>query len=157
MQLFLQQSVNGLLLGGMFALISIGLSLMFGIMKVANFAYGALYMLGGYAAFWASNLLGVPNWVAILVAFAAAFMMGALMEGLGFAKFRGNEEATLIFGLGVALIARGGAVLESDAPVLSVTSSAERPSPAACRRRAAAADPRPRRRASRRSSPCAPS
>jgi branched-chain amino acid transport system permease protein len=111
MHLFLQQSMNGLLLGGMFALISIGLSLMFGVMKVANFAYGALYMLGGYAAFWASDLLGVPNWVAILVAFAAAFMMGALMEGIGFGKFRGNEEATLIFGLGVALIARGGAVL----------------------------------------------
>lgn len=111
MQLFLQQTVNGLMLGGMFTLMSIGLSLMFGVMKVANFAYGALYMLGGYAAFWASSLLGVPNWIAILIAFAVSFLMGVLMEEVGFARFRGNEEATLIFGLGVALIARGGAVL----------------------------------------------
>ena len=44
------------------------LSLMFGVMKVANFAYGAVYMLGGYAAFWASNLLGVPNWAAMPLA-----------------------------------------------------------------------------------------
>lgn len=99
------------MLGGMFTLISIGLSLMFGIMKVANFAYGALYMLGGYAAYWASSLLGVPNWFAILVAFAATFLLGVIIEKFGFARFRGNEEATLIFGLGVALIARGGAVL----------------------------------------------
>lgn len=111
MQLFLQQAVNGLMLGGMFTLMSIGLSLMFGVMRVANFAYGALYMLGGYAAFWALNLLGVPNWIAIVVAFAAAFLMGVIMEQVGFSRFRGNEEATLIFGLGVALIARGGAVL----------------------------------------------
>lgn len=111
MHLFFQQCANGLMLGGLFTLMSLGLSLMFGVMKVANFGYGAVYMLGGYAAFWASNLLGVPTWAAIIVAFAAGFVIGALMEEVGFSKFRGNEEATLIFGLGVALMVRGGAVL----------------------------------------------
>jgi len=111
MQLFLQQGANGLMLGGMFTLMSVGLSMMFGTMKVANFAYGAMYMLGGYSAFWASNLLGVPHLLAIVIAFVTAFLLGVVMEEFGFSKFRGNEEATLIFGLGVALIARGGAVL----------------------------------------------
>lgn len=111
MQLFLQQCVNGLMLGGLFTLMSLGLSLMFGVMKVANFAYGAVYMLGGYAAFWASNLLGVPNWAAMIVAFATAFLIGVVMEEVGFGRFRGNEEATLIFGLGVALIVRGASVI----------------------------------------------
>lgn len=111
MQLFFQQCANGLMLGGLFTLMSLGLSLMFGVMKIANFAYGAVYMLGGYAAFWASNLLGVPNWLAMIMAFGAAFVIGAAMEEVGFSRFRGNEEATLIFGLGVSLIVRGGAVL----------------------------------------------
>lgn len=111
MQLFLQQILNGLMLGGMFTLMSIGLSMMFGIMKTANFAYGALYMLGGYAAFWSAKLLGTPYWLSVVAAFIVSFVLGVVIETGGFRRLRGNEDATLIFGLGVALIARGGAVL----------------------------------------------
>lgn len=111
MHLFLQQCFNGVMLGCMFALMSIGLSMMFGIMRTANFAYGALYMLGGYAAFWCSNLLGAPYWLALLAGFAAGFVLGVAVELVGFRRFRGNEDATLIFGLGIALVVRGGAVL----------------------------------------------
>lgn len=111
MSLFLQQLINGLLLGGMFALMSIGLSMIFGIMKTANFAYGALYMLGGYAAYWCTALLHAPYVVALLVAFVAMFVAGVLVEVLGFRPLRGNEDATLIFGLGLALVIHGGAIL----------------------------------------------
>jgi len=111
MQLFLQQTINGVMLGGMFALMSIGLTMMFGIMKTANFAYGALYMLGGYAAFWCSQLLGTPYWLSLSAAFVVGCAMGVIVEGVGFRRFRGNEDATLIFGLGVALVARGAAVI----------------------------------------------
>jgi branched-chain amino acid transport system permease protein len=111
MQLFLQQAINGVMLGGMFSLMSIGLTMMFGIMKTANFAYGALYMIGGYAAFWASSLLGTPYWLSLLIAFVVGFGMGIAVEVIGFRRFRGNEDATLVFGLGVALVARGGSVL----------------------------------------------
>jgi len=111
MHLFLQQVINGVLLGGMFALMSIGLSLVFGIMKTANFAYGALYMLGGYVAYWSSVLLLVPYPVAVLVAFVVMFGVGILIEVAGFEPLRENEDATLIFGLGLALVVRGGAIL----------------------------------------------
>jgi len=111
MQLFLQQAINGLMLGGMFALMSIGLTMMFGIMKTANFAYGALYMLGGYAAFWSAQLLGTPYWLSLIVAFIAGYGMGIVVELVGFHRFRGNEDATLVFGLGIAILARGAAVL----------------------------------------------
>jgi branched-chain amino acid transport system permease protein len=111
MALFLQQVVNGLLLGGMFALMSIGLSMVFGIMKTANFAYGALYMVGGYAAYWSSTLLHAPYLVAVLLAFILMFVAGVLVEVIGFRPLRENEDATLIFGLGLALVIHGGAIL----------------------------------------------
>lgn len=111
MHLFLQQLINGVLLGAMFALMSVGLSMVFGIMKTANFAYGALYMLGGYVAYWASVKLGVPFVGTVLVAFVVMFVAGVLVELVGFERFRTNDDATLIFGLGLALVIRGGAVL----------------------------------------------
>jgi len=111
MLLFCQQVINGVLLGAMFALMSVGLSMVFGIMKTANFAYGALYMIGGYVAYWSANLFGFPYLLTAAVAFVVLFAVGALVEIGGFGPFRGNEDATLIFGLGLALLLRGGAIL----------------------------------------------
>jgi branched-chain amino acid transport system permease protein len=111
MQLFLQQILNGVVLGGMFALMSVGLSMIFGVMKTAQFAYGALYMLGGYVAYWSASLLHIPFVAAVGVAFLFMFAAGMAVEYVGFSRLRGNEDATLIFGLGLALIARGGAVI----------------------------------------------
>lgn len=111
MLLFCQQLINGILLGAMFALMSIGLSMVFGIMKTANFAYGALYMVGGYVAYWSATLLGFPYPLAAAAAFVVMFVIGAVVEAGGFAPFRGNEDATLMFGLGLALLLRGGAIL----------------------------------------------
>jgi len=111
MHLFVQQIINGILLGGMFALMSIGLSMIFGIMKTANFAYGSLYMLGGYVAYWSSVLLQAPFLVAVVIAFVVMFGAGVIVEYFGFAPLRGNEDAALIFGLGLSLVIRGGATI----------------------------------------------
>ena len=111
MQLWVQQLVNGLLLGGMFALMSVGLSMVFGLMKTANFAYGGLYMLGGYCAYWAGALFAFPYWASVLLAFVVMFAIGILVEKFGFQPLRGNEDATLIFGLGLAMVVHGGAVI----------------------------------------------
>lgn len=111
MLLFAQQVINGLLLGCMFALMSIGLSMVFGIMKTVNFAYGALYMLGGYAAYWCAVLLGVSFVPALICAFIIMFVAGALVEVIGFGNFRGNDDAALIFGLGLSLVVKGGVIL----------------------------------------------
>ena len=110
MQLFLQQILNGVVLGGMFALMSVGLSMIFGIMKTAQFAYGALYMLED-VAYWSAHLLHIPFVATVVLAFAVMFLVGMAVEYVGFSQLRGNEDATLIFGLGLALIARGGAVI----------------------------------------------
>ena len=111
MLLFVQQVVNGLLLGGMFALMSIGLSMVFGIMRTVNFAYGALYMLGGYMAYWSSTLLGLPFIPVVICAFLIMFVIGGFVEVVGFGRFRDNDDAALIFGLGLSLVIKGGAIL----------------------------------------------
>src|SRR5207249_5676263 len=76
----LQRLVNGLVLGGTYALLGIGLTLIFGLMSVVNFAHGEFYTLGAYAAFATLALAGLPFFVALLAAIAAGAALGALTE-----------------------------------------------------------------------------
>ncbi len=76
----LQHLVNGLVLGGTYALLGIGLTLIFGLMNVVNFAHGEFYTLGAYAAFAALALGGVNFFVAVLAAIAAGALLGAACE-----------------------------------------------------------------------------
>src|SRR5439155_171407 len=75
-----QHLVNGLVLGGTYALLGIGLTLIFGLMSVVNFAHGEFYTLGAYAAFATLALAGLPFFVALLAAIAAGAVLGALTE-----------------------------------------------------------------------------
>ncbi len=76
----LQHLVNGLVLGGTYALLGIGLTLIFGLMNLVNFAHGEFYTLGAYAAFAALALGGVNFFVAVLAAIAAGALLGAACE-----------------------------------------------------------------------------
>jgi branched-chain amino acid transport system permease protein len=68
MDIFLQLIVNGLLIGGVYGLISVGLTLVFGVLRIVNFAHGELLMLGMFAGFWAFRLVGLdPNLTALLI------------------------------------------------------------------------------------------
>lgn len=80
MDQLLQHLVNGLVLGSTYALLGIGLTLIFGLMSVVNFAHGEFYTLGAYAAFAALALAGLPFLVALLAALAAGALVGALCE-----------------------------------------------------------------------------
>ena len=66
----LQHLVNGLVLGGTYALLGIGLTLIFGLMNVVNFAHGEFYTLGAYATFAALGLAGANFFAAVLAAIA---------------------------------------------------------------------------------------
>jgi len=76
----LQHLLNGLVLGGTYALLGIGLTLIFGLMNVVNFAHGEFYTLGAYAAFAALALAGAPFFAALLLAIAAGAVLGWLCE-----------------------------------------------------------------------------
>ena len=60
MVVFLQHVVNGLMIGGIYALMGIGLTLIFGVMNVVNFAHGEFYMLGAFVVYTVFTLSGVP-------------------------------------------------------------------------------------------------
>lgn len=88
MTTFLQQLVNALALGGVYALVALGLTLVYGVMRVPNFAHGGLYMLGAYFAYASLTNLGAPYLVAMLIAAALVALFAALMERLIFFPLR---------------------------------------------------------------------
>jgi branched-chain amino acid transport system permease protein len=72
--------VNGFLIGGIYALTAIGLTLIFGVMGVANFAQGAFVMVGMYLAYWLFTLAGVDPYLSILPAFAVLYLLGWFVQ-----------------------------------------------------------------------------
>ncbi|MBY0612368.1 MAG: branched-chain amino acid ABC transporter permease [Beijerinckiaceae bacterium] len=88
MVIFFQQVLNGLTVGSVYALVALGLTLVYGILHVPNFSHGALYMIGAYAAFFAVNSLGANYWLAMLAAAAVAAIMGVVSERLVFARLK---------------------------------------------------------------------
>ena len=82
MEEFLQHLLNGLLLGGTYALLGIGLTLIFGLMNVVNFAHGEFYTLGAYVTFAALALAGLNFVLAVAAAIAVGAVVGAAAERL---------------------------------------------------------------------------
>lgn len=80
MDIFIQLVVNGLLLGGAYAIISIGLTLIFGVVRVVNFAHGELLMVGMYATYLLAAHLGWHPYVSIVPVALLLFGLGALMQ-----------------------------------------------------------------------------
>ncbi len=74
--------VNGLIVGVLYALMAVGLTLIFGILKVVNFAHGEFYMLGSYAYTLAAAVLGISPWLALPVALAVGAIVGLVTERL---------------------------------------------------------------------------
>ena len=78
--LALQLGVQGVLLGGIYGLIAIGLSLIFGVMGVINFAHGQMMVMGMYISYWIFVLLGVDPYISLIVVAAAIFLLGYLIQ-----------------------------------------------------------------------------
>jgi branched-chain amino acid transport system permease protein len=103
---FAQLGVSTVLLGGIYALIAVGLTLIFGIMRVVNFAHGEFLMLGMYAAFWAYTLAALDPYLVLLVALPLFFAVGLLtyvlvMRGVIHASH--NVQIFTTVGLSIAL------------------------------------------------------
>jgi len=76
----LEAIVNGLLLGGVLALLALGLNLIFGVIDVVWICYAELVMIGMYAVFYGHNVFGWPLWLAMLAAILAVAFLGALLH-----------------------------------------------------------------------------
>jgi branched-chain amino acid transport system permease protein len=95
--LFLQLLISGILLGGIYALSSIGLTLIFGVMKIVNFAHGEFLMISMYLAFWLFHLFHIDPYVSILVLVPLLFVIGVLVYHILIRPTIGASVLTQIF------------------------------------------------------------
>ncbi len=108
--LFLQQVLNGLTLGGVYSLVALGLTLVYGIMAVPNFAHGAFYMVGAFAAFFLSTRFGLNYWVAMAAAAVCVAVLAMLAEQLVFHPLRNAPGLSpMIAAIGLMLFLQAGA------------------------------------------------
>jgi len=82
----------GVLRGGLFVLMAMGLSLVFGVMNIPNFAHGEFYMLGAYFAYFAYAVFGLNPILAIMIAGVGGFVCGAIMERTAFRALRVRQK-----------------------------------------------------------------
>jgi branched-chain amino acid transport system permease protein len=102
------QLLIGLINGSFYALLSLGLAIIFGLLNVVNFAHGALYMMGAFAAWMGLAYLGIGYWWALLLAPAVVGGIGALVERFMLRRLQGLDNVYgLLLTFGLTLIAEG--------------------------------------------------
>ena len=103
-QQFIQQIINGVSLGSIYALIALGYTMIYGIIKLINFAHGDIYMLGAFFGFVAINKLGFGFLPAIIFAMVLAGIAGIIIERIAYRPMRNAPRiAALITAIGVSL------------------------------------------------------
>lgn len=111
MEIFLQAAANGLLLGGVYGLVSAGLTLIFGVMRIVNFAHGEFLMLGMFAAWWLVHLTGIHPYLALVPVGLLMFGAGWLTQRVLIARVLGKtDEAQILLTVGLAAFLQGGAL-----------------------------------------------
>jgi branched-chain amino acid transport system permease protein len=129
MQGLLNIIVVGILLGGIYALVSVGLNLIFGVIRVVNFAQGEFVMLGMYGAYAAYTVFGIGPYWAVLLVVPALFVLGALVQRLILSRLRSEPVMQIFatFGLllllqNLVLAATGGAgyTVQTEAATINI-------------------------------------
>ena len=106
-----QTTIGGLTLGAQYALMALGFSLAFGILRVINFAHGAFYVVGGYLAYWVTTELGLPYVLGVVVAVLGTAAIGYAFELFIIERRIDDHLATIVLTLAASLI--GGAAMLS--------------------------------------------
>ncbi|HSV82985.1 MAG TPA: branched-chain amino acid ABC transporter permease [Ramlibacter sp.] len=104
MESIVSTGLIGLSLGTQYALISIGFTLIFGILGVINFAHGGFYILGGYFAYTLSHAVGLNYVAAVMLATLATAALGYVVEYIFVDKYVNDHLATMILTLGIYLV-----------------------------------------------------
>lgn len=101
---FLQQVINGLALGSVYALLALGYTMVYGIIQLINFAHGEIYMIGAFAGFYSASTLKLPLLPTLLVAMAVSALAGIIIEKIAYKPLRNSPRiALLITAIGISL------------------------------------------------------
>ncbi|MGX0978812.1 branched-chain amino acid transport system permease protein [Roseovarius sp. MBR-51] len=111
LQLLIQILMNGLMMGLVYIMMALGFTLIFGIMRIVNFAHGEFYMLGAMAVMLLFSTLGINYFVAVLVAALMVAVVGMLIERLLLRQFVGRELNGMIMTLAIAITLKAGATI----------------------------------------------
>ncbi|PIE54764.1 MAG: branched-chain amino acid ABC transporter permease [Dethiosulfovibrio peptidovorans] len=123
----MQQILNGVILGCIYALIALGLSLIFGILEMANFAHGEFYMLGAFMALFSMTYCGVPFFVSIILAMAGMAVFGMLIERFLFRPIVGKPLInSMLLSFGLSTVLANGALFFFKAEPHKITSGLAR-------------------------------
>jgi branched-chain amino acid transport system permease protein len=110
--LFLQHLANALSLGSLYALIAIGYTMVYGILRLINFAHGDVFMLGGYLAFYAVSTFLLPWWAALLVAIVLTAAFGVLLERVAYRPLRDSPKiSVMISAIGASFLIENVAIV----------------------------------------------
>lgn len=104
----IQQIINGIAIGGVYVLIALGLTIVFGILGIAHFAHGSVSMFGGYLTFFLVVMQGLPLALAILIALVVGLLLGVAIEFLAYRPVRkANHINAFIVALGLTMMVEG--------------------------------------------------
>jgi branched-chain amino acid transport system permease protein len=96
--------VNALVLSSMYILLALGFTFLFNIMGILNFAHGVIYMIGAYICFFLATMVGVNQWVAMLIAVIIVGLFGIFMERFVFRPFLGNINLIIVVCIGIITV-----------------------------------------------------
>lgn len=112
MKVFIEQLINGLSLGSIYALIALGYTMVYGIMKLINFAHGDIYMVGAFTGFFASTFLHFGFIQSLLIAMFVSMILGVSIERIAYKPLRGKSKISiLITAIGVSLLLENGGII----------------------------------------------
>ncbi|MEH7106182.1 MULTISPECIES: branched-chain amino acid ABC transporter permease [Bacillaceae] len=111
MEQFIQQLVNGVSLGSIYALIALGYTMVYGIVKLINFAHGDVFMVGAFIGFYSITMFHLGFFSALIIAMVACAIFGVLIERIAYKPLRNATRiAALITAIGVSLFIEYGTI-----------------------------------------------
>jgi len=106
---FLQQIINGLALGSIYALLAIGYTMVYGIINLINFAHGEIYMIGAFLGYFLSTYLNFSLIPTLILSMLGASLVGIIIEKIAYKPLRNSPRITLLItAIGVSLLLQNG-------------------------------------------------
>jgi branched-chain amino acid transport system permease protein len=109
---FLYQLINGVQIGSIYALVALGYSMVYGIVKLINFAHGDIFMIGSYCAWFLIASAGLPVWLSVILAIAFCALLGVTIEKIAYKPLRGSPRISLLItAIGISMFLQNFAQL----------------------------------------------